>query len=63
MGFEEDKNRLRSKNSGRNETVKINENIKFSEMVDGSNINFHPKEFSILSRRRSPRDEILNSKG
>ena len=44
MGFEEDKNRLRSKNSGRNETVKINENIKFSEMVDGRNINFHPNK-------------------
>ena len=38
-------------------------NIKFSGLVDRRNINFHPKEFSILSRGRSPRDEILNSEG
>ena len=28
-------------------------NIKFSEMVDRRNINFHPKEFSISSQGRS----------
>ena len=43
--------------------VYYNKNIKFSGLVDRRNINFHPKEFSILSRGRSPRDEILNSEG
>ena len=42
----------------------IFENIKFSEMVDQRNINFHPKEFSNSSQGPlGPRDEILNSKG
>ena len=39
-------------------------NIKFSEMVDRRNINFHPKEFSNSSQGPlGPRDEILNSEG
>ena len=36
--------------------VKATKNIKFSRLVDRRNINFHPKEFSILSQGRSPRD-------